>query len=228
MRIANAVSNENGTSKGGVAGDQTGKEIRLQNWYKRFGGWDTYLEPLDGMIAHRAGKIAKIIAENDSFGYDQVHRWSGLEAYPNGCGDFDCSSLAISCYILGGLDIPAKGYSGDIVKRLVATGKFRAWTDSEHTDSDALAVAGGIYVATGKHVVICVDDEAESGNDEIGIKTITAKGFVRVRTAPKTGKRIRTLRKGDTEPYEFIDEESGWYKLVDGYVTNNTRYIKEN
>lgn len=102
------------------------------------------------MIAHRAQKIAQILAKNDTFGYDQVDRWSGLHAYKaqdGRAGDFDCSSLVISCYILAGLELPAKGYSGDIVKRFTATGKFRAHYDDAHLTTDKLATAGGVYVA---------------------------------------------------------------------------------
>lgn len=228
MKIANAVSNEHGTAKNGVKGDQTSREIRVQNWYLRDGGWDYYLEPKDSMIAHRAAKIGRMICENDSFGYDQVDRWSGLAAFPDGTGDFDCSSLAISCYILGGLDLPRKGYSGDIVERLMATGQFNIYTDDEHLKSDKLAVPGGIYVAPRKHVVICVGeaDDSDFDTDINVLRKITALGSVRVRDIPKIGKTVRVLHKGDVESVVGVDDQTGWYRVKDGYVTNNTKYIK--
>lgn len=224
MKIVHAVSNEHGTSKGGAVGDQTGKEIRLQEWYDRR-SWDAYLECTDAELARSAAEYAVQIAENDSFGYDQSERWGGYENYPSG-GDFDCSSLAIACYIFAGLNIPPRGYSGDIAPRLMKTGLFREYRDDAHLKSADIASVGGIYVAEKKHVAICVGDGNFETDTDVGYKTITAKGSVRVRSVPVTGKTVRILHLGDTEKVLGSDESSGWYKIRDGWVTNNTRYIK--
>lgn len=233
MKIVHAVSNEHGSVRGGAKGDQTGREIRVDKWYDRksSGGWTCYLEPLDGMVAHRAQKIAQILAKNDTFGYDQVDRWSGLHAYKaqdGRAGDFDCSSLVISCYILAGLELPAKGYSGDIVKRFTATGKFRAHYDDAHLTTDKLATAGGVYVAEKKHVCIIIDEEDAAPEEPTpDAEVIYIKGNIRVRVSPISGKTVRILRKGTTEKIYGADDATGWYKVVDGYVTSNSKYVEK-
>ena len=51
VKIAHAIGDENGKARGGKAGDQTGKEILVTNWYKRTGGWEVYLECTDKALA---------------------------------------------------------------------------------------------------------------------------------------------------------------------------------
>lgn len=220
IKIVNAVSNERGTSKGGIKGDQTGKEIRVQNWYDR--PWDYYLEPLDKSLAQRAAEEAERIANDDSYGYDQEDRWSGLK---NDSGDFDCSSLCISAYILAGLNIPKKGYSGDMVERLCDTGKFVAHSDDEYLHSCDLAENGGIYVAEHKHAVICVGGEPKENKEREERFELKALGSVRVRKSPIDGKTVRILHKNERVGIRGV-HACGWYLVDGGYVTNNPRYVE--
>lgn len=45
--IVHATTNENGTVKGGVTGDQTGKEICVVPYYEHKDGWDVHLRYVD-------------------------------------------------------------------------------------------------------------------------------------------------------------------------------------
>lgn len=40
--IGNAVGDEHGRASGGEPGDQTGKELRIQPWYKNKKGWRVF------------------------------------------------------------------------------------------------------------------------------------------------------------------------------------------
>ena len=40
--IGNAVGDEHGRASGGDAGNQTGKELRIQAWYKNKKGWRVF------------------------------------------------------------------------------------------------------------------------------------------------------------------------------------------
>lgn len=58
-------------------------------------------------MADKAATYMEEIAANDDFGYSQPNRWTGYQAIINNGrkvkgakGDFDCSSLILSCYIL--------------------------------------------------------------------------------------------------------------------------------
>ena len=39
VKIGSARGDENGGAHGGKAGDQTGREVSTQNWYKHSKGW---------------------------------------------------------------------------------------------------------------------------------------------------------------------------------------------
>ena len=39
VKVGSARIDENGRAHGGKAGNQTGKELSVQNWYRHFKGW---------------------------------------------------------------------------------------------------------------------------------------------------------------------------------------------
>lgn len=259
MKIVHAVSNELGRSIGGVPGDQTGKEIRDADWYDR--PWEVYIECTDAYLADKAATIAERIASGN-FGYSQSVRWSGLKAIRKAggadhlteaeAGDFDCSSLVLSCYILAGLDIKASGYTQNLEKILLKTGKFTSYRDPEHVASDKLAARGGIYLAPGKHVVMCVPAaSAAAGAGSLGKPGAGGSGAspealppyvevlgstVNVRDEPVTGKICGVARRGERFPFvgtETVDAdgESGiWYEIEwkgkQAFITGKGKYTR--
>lgn len=163
IKIGHASIDERGKISGGTVGDQTGKEICIRSWYSK--PWNVYIECTDKALADKAAKIMEEICKNDSYGYDQVERWTGYNAIKknknkvNGAaGEFDCSSLIITCYILAGLQMSPDGYTGNLKAKLLATGKFKAYTDPAHLTSDKYAKRGGIYLKEGSHVVMALED----------------------------------------------------------------------
>jgi peptidoglycan hydrolase-like protein with peptidoglycan-binding domain len=105
------------------------------------------------------------ICADSAYGYDQIERWTGYAAIKKNknkvagaVGEFDCSSLIITCYILAGLQMSADGYTGNLRMKLLATGKFKAYTDPAHLTSDKYAKRGGIYIKEGSHVVMALED----------------------------------------------------------------------
>ncbi len=169
IQIGHAVMDELGKTIGATPGDQTGKEIALSTWYaKNKSGrvWKYYLECTDADMAECAARYMEQICADDSFGYSQgkTQRWDGYRSIKaNGGevsgagGDFDCSSLVISCYILAGLNMAPTGYTGDMHTRLMATGKFKSYSDSAHLGTDRLAKRGGIYLRSG-HTLMALED----------------------------------------------------------------------
>lgn len=161
--IGHAVMDENGKAAGTKAGDQTGKEICTRKWYDY--KWNVYLECIDEDMAKRAADIMLRICHDSSFGYSQPRRWNGYKSIVknNGdlsaaYGDFDCSSLVISCYVLAGLKMVADGYTGNMRAKLLATGMFRLYQDSKHLRSDKYARVGGIYLKEGSHVIMSLEN----------------------------------------------------------------------
>ena len=180
VKIGHAVCDENGGKIGPKPGDQTGREIRIDDWYVSGDGWDYLLVCKDKKMAKKAAEYMKAICLNDRFGYSQPHRWSGYDSlvktkmnFHEAKGDFDCSSLVIACYIFAGLNIPAEGYTGDMRKRLMATGKFKSYKASKYVSSDAYAEPGAIYIREGHHTCMGLDYGAKKGGNNKPICGIT-------------------------------------------------------
>ena len=98
-KVISASINEKGTTIGGEPGDQTGREIALVDLKGKF---DVVLRYKDENVSEAAALFALSIANDDSHGYDQLHRW-------NENGDFDCSSLVIESYESVGVPVKNKG-----------------------------------------------------------------------------------------------------------------------
>lgn len=235
--IGHASIDENGTIQGRTAGDQTAKEICTRSWYNK--PWNVYLECLDDNLTEKAAVFMEQICADADFGYSQPNRWKGYNSIINNGrkvagakGDFDCSSLVLSCYILAGLSIAATGYTGNMKSILVGTGKFKAHTASKYISSDAHAKRGGIYLSEGSHVVMALSNgknasessSGGSGSTQIsegnkkyvgqGIGTATAKTNMNVRSGSGTGNpSIGGVNKGAS--VEVLEKLSnGWLKIV--------------
>ncbi len=240
-RIVHAIGDENGNARGGLAGDQTGREIRIQDWYNRDGGWGVCLVPTDTRIAALAVAFAIQIANDDSFGYDQDERWTGLTAIQD-AGDIasaedsemDCSSLIDVIYLLAGLDVD-RGYTGNLERRYLATGLFVAHREAEYLNSPDYAPKGSIYLTAGKHVAILIDDGSESpmtteeifesgeGGSDTEAPYVKIIDSVNVRNLPgkvmnddgglePRGKVIYTARDENLQ-YFGKDFRTGWFRV---------------
>lgn len=245
-KIAHAVGDENGNARGGEAGDQTGREVLVTNWYKRSGGWDVYLECTDEALASAAADIATRIANDDSFGYDQGQRLTAYAAIKAAGGDIenaddselDCSVLVFIAYKLAGLSISV-GYTGNLEARFLATGKFVAHRESKYLESGDYAQKGGIYLTAGKHTAIVVTDgsKAETAEtltaeaDEIDPPYVQIKGRVNVRNPAGLSGKVIYVARDEKLPFEEFDDDTGWYGVQcpkgSGFVSCNIpRYAK--
>ena len=162
VKIGHAVCDENGGKIGPKPGDQTGREIRIDDWSVSGDGWDYLLVCTDKALAKKAASIMKQICNNRNYGYSQPHRWDGYNSIKKssiaeGKGDFDCSSLVISCYIFAGLNMEPEGYTGDLRQRFLATGKFKAYKAARYVSTDAYAEPGAMYLREGHHVCMSLD-----------------------------------------------------------------------
>lgn len=238
--IGHAVSDENGSiDKSGQAlvGDQTGKEICTRHFYVRTGGWHTYLQPIDIGKGMAAAKILKEICDDDHYGYSQSKRWTGYKAIQeNGgkvagaSGSFDCSSLVTTALIEAGFNLKPTGYTGNLVKLLMASGEFTKHTDKEYLTDDQHALPGGVWVGDGH---TCMALEAGSGSptpiNSPYVEVIGGSVIIRA-GAGKEYPKLTTAHKGDRLPYLETDEDTGWYWVESskgaGAITNKPKYTK--
>lgn len=77
--LGHAVCSESG-GKYGTPGDQTGKELRLQNWYISGDGWKAVFRWKDKELAKRAAKYVKECCESVHVGYSQSLDETGRES----------------------------------------------------------------------------------------------------------------------------------------------------
>lgn len=246
VKIAHAVGDENGKARGGEAGDQTGKEVLVTNWYNRSGGWGVCLECTDEQLGSDAADIAIRIANDDSFGYDQNQRTTAYKAILAAGGDIesaadselDCSVLVFIAYKLAGLDIEI-GYTGNLEARFLATGKFVAHREKKYLTSGEYAKKGWIYLTAGKHTAIVVtngskvetSEDYASEADQIDPPYVQIKGRVNVRLPAGLDGDIIYTAENEKLPFEEFDADTGWYGVQCprgiGFVSCNIpRYAK--
>lgn len=168
VKIGHASLDEHGKITGGSAGDQTGKEVRIQNWYNK--GWNVVLRPMDPTMAESMAQSMEKACRNDNLGYDQGGR-NSLHARAKEVGydlsrintpcECDCSSLMHVVAIAGGanLDYGSNGLTTrDMVDAFMATGQFEKLTDSKYLTSDRFIKRADVLVKEGSHTAMVLEN----------------------------------------------------------------------
>ena len=155
--IGSARIDENGRAHGGKAGDQTGKEVSTQPWYKHPKGW-VMLRPKDPKKAEKIAYAMRGYCANNNVGYDQYQNQTLWEAVKDKGFDpakltvkceTDCARLVRVCCAYAG--IMAKDfYTATEVAYLMDTGEFVKFTSSKYTNQDDYLGAGDILVTKTK------------------------------------------------------------------------------
>lgn len=175
VKIGHARIDENGKAAGGEAGDQTGKELRTQNWYD--GGWGFLARPKDTAVAEKIAAACEAACANPRIGYDQSGRntllqqaqkvnWD-LGAILTAC-ECDCSSLVSCCVTASGIQIWRGGNAPTtrtLRKVLGESGAFDILTGTEYLTDCAALNRGDILCKEGKHTVIVLSDGTQPRED---------------------------------------------------------------
>lgn len=176
VQISNSGSDENGTYRGGKAGDQTGNEWRRRDWYNR--PWNCVLRHPDAAVRACIAELAIKAADNDKIGYDQDQRttyWTELQKV-----GFDPSKIRTACesdcsagvianvraagYILGRKELQtiSATYTGNMRSAFKKAG-FQVLTDSRYTDQDDYLLAGDILLNDVHHTATAITNGRFSG-----------------------------------------------------------------
>lgn len=172
IRIGHASIDENGKAKGGSAGDQSGKEVCIRNWYNK--PWSVLLRPKDEAVAEKMAQACEAGCANNNIGYDQNQRntlhtllkQNGYDMSSVGKCETDCSAFMTVCAVAGG--VMALEYDGNapttsnMRAKFTATGAFDCLTDSKYLTKTDFLRRGDILVAPGKHTVMVLDDGANA------------------------------------------------------------------
>ncbi len=165
VKIGHASIDERNKIKGGTAGDQTGKEVCIRNWYN--GGWNKVIRANDPAVAEKIASAMEEACTNNNIGYDQSQRttlyekakaknWQ-IDKITEKC-ECDCSSLVAVCVNAAGVKVSKDIYTGNEAKALSATGKFTVLTDTKYTSSNSHLKRGDILLKEGSHTAVVLTD----------------------------------------------------------------------
>lgn len=169
-KVSNCGHDENWGARGGAAGDQTGSEWWVINWYNF--GQNVVLRHPDAKVRAMIAEMARAAAENNMVGYDQSQRetfWQQLKKVGYKPQDIrvkceaDCSSGVAAIvkgagYRLGDKKLQGVSpsvYTGNERAALLKAG-FEALTASKYLTSGDYLFAGDINLNERSHTNICV------------------------------------------------------------------------
>lgn len=164
--VYGASIDENGKAHGGKAGNQTGRELRKQKWYKHNKGWRVFRAKVPEVAAQIAQDV-KLAVANMDIGYDQYQRLTLYEAskpYGFNCKlvktpcETDCSALVRVCCAYAGVSLPNFRTPTEPAA-LLNSGAFEELVGAKYTDSPDYLKAGDILCTrTQGHTVIVGND----------------------------------------------------------------------
>ena len=176
---------ETGNGRNNRPGDQTGREVKLGDWY--YFGQKVVYRWKNRKLAERYASIIKAFCKNNHIGYDmndrttlfnllEKHKWNYKKVDKN--VETDCSQLvacAINCTI--GKEVCNSGmWTGNINKQLMNSGYFTRYTAKKYLEDDDYLMVGDIINAPDHHVISCL------GNGSKVKKTTTTKKKTETKT----------------------------------------------
>ena len=111
VTIGSARLDEKGKISGGKAGNQTKKEVSIQDWYPKAKGWRV-IRPNKASVAAAIAKCMQMACNNANIGYDQNQRDSlysdaskfGFDVSKvTKATETDCSALVRVCCAYAGI-----------------------------------------------------------------------------------------------------------------------------
>ena len=163
IKLAHAVYDESGRSTGGKAGDQTGKEVAIWDWYKSGTGWTHVLRAKDKTVASKIAQVAKDITDNNCIGYNQYNRLSlfkqaqavnfDISKIKVKC-DTDCSAMVAVCINAAGIKISSSICTANQLDAIKATKAFEILNDKKYLTSAKYLQEGDILLRQGHTAVV--------------------------------------------------------------------------
>lgn len=223
VKIGSARIDENGKAYGGKAGDQTGKEVSTQNWYKHSKGW-VLLRAKDPVKAALIAQAAAAGCANNKIGYDQYQNqtlWNKakLVGYdPSKVKDeceTDCARFVRVCCAFAGITA-SDFYTATEASALMATGQFDKLTANKYTtQSDYLKVGDILVTKTKGHTVVVLSNGPKAAADSAAIGTKLGDRLLKYKSPMMQGDDVKELQAGLTVlgygKYMGTSGADGWY-----------------
>ena len=237
--ISNCGHDENGRYSGGKAGDQTGTEWRVINWYNR--PWKCVLRHPNADVREMIASMAKAAANNNLIGYDQSQRgtfWTNLAdsnydpAQITVACEADCSS-GVAAIVKGagyrlGIDalkkVSTACYTGNLRAALKAAG-FEVLTESKYLTSDAYLFAGDILLNDNAHVATNLTTGSKASGTSAQSKSINevAKEVINGKWGNGSDRTNRLAAAG----YDAKAVQNEVNRILKGNATTPSKSINE-
>lgn len=198
-KISNSGHDENGRYSGGAAGDQTGTEWQVIDWYNR--PWTCVLRHPDAKVRELLAELAREAADNNHIGYDQNQRdtfWQQLQKsgyHPKNITvncESDCSAGVIAMtkavgHLLGlsKLKNLSATYTGNMRAGFKAAG-FEVLTEAKYLTGCDYLLSGDVLLNDQHHTAVNLTD---------GIKTpgTVDKGYLEKGDSGSAVKTMQTM-----------------------------------
>ena len=178
VKIGSARIDERGRIHGGKAGNQTGKELSIQKWYRHSKGWRV-LRCTDSSKAEKIAAAMEAACRNHNIGYDQYER-STLYKLAKSVGfdpgkvikpcETDCSALVRVCLAYAGI-MTDNFLTTDEAQKILATGYFVELKDGRYTDHSAHLRRGDILVTRAKgHTAVVLSNGGKADASEVELQ----------------------------------------------------------
>lgn len=198
VKIGHASISEHGTITG-TAGDQTGKEVKISNWYLHSKGW-VVLRCKDADKREKIAAAMEKACKNSQIGYDQYQRDTLFNNVKNKGFDpskttkkveTDCSALVRVCIAYAyGSDKAGNIRTVSEPAALVKTGLFEKYTSSKYCKSSDYLKRGDILCTpTSGHTVVVLNNGAKVTSDASGVwNSALTKQLQKIFKTPVDGK----------------------------------------
>lgn len=222
--ISNCGHDENNKYTGGKAGDQTGGEWAIIDWYNR--PWNYVLRHPDTKVREEIALLAERAARNNLVGYDQNQRttyWSHLRA-----SNYDPAQITIACeadcssgvaanikaagYRLGITalkNVSINLYTGNLRSALKAAG-FEVLSASKYLSSPDYLLRGDILLYEGHHTATNLANGSKSGDAATGMIITPVTTIVNVAKGQQwLNSNYGTLIKSNCGALLVVDDSYG-------------------
>lgn len=221
VKIAHASIDENRNIKGGQAGDQTGREVCIRDWYNK--PWGCVIRFTDNFMAEKVARCMEAAANNNNIGYDQNQRNTLLREARKYNYDVskvkvkcetDCSALvSVACMYAG---IPEArltlagncAHTRNLKQMLKATGEVDIYTTALYTSRPDRLKRGDILLKEGSHVAVVV----KTSNNDLKPLDVVAREVLEGKWGNGVERRANLMAAG----YNYAMVQAEVNKLLRG------------
>ena len=204
VKIGHASIDENGKAKGGKAGDQNAKEVKISNYYVHSKGW-VVLRCIDPAKRALIAEAMEKACNNADIGYDQNQRNTLYNEVKDKGFDpskttkkveTDCSALVRICIAYAfGRDLVGNIRTVSEPATLVKTGQFTKLTDKEYCKSSSKLLRGDILCTpVSGHTVVVLNDGAKANENTTTTKEEVCSVDIKILKKGSKGESVKAMQ----------------------------------